>query len=349
MPSFNCPVPNLRLHIDGDALARNWQRLNMLSGTASAGAAIKANAYGLGINSVAPILKEQGVRNYFVTHWCEAASLLRYVAANDISVLHGPQTSEEAQYAKSQGLRPVINSLSQAAIWLRAGGGVCDLMVDTGINRLGLDMSEIHDPILQKLDINLVLSHLACADEDHPLNAVQLDRARTAFRAINSVGKSLSSSAGIALGEPYHFDITRPGLALYGGIPRAEFEGVIEQVATPQAMVIMTRQVAQGATIGYNATFTAPRPMRVAIVSLGYADGFLRAWAGKAKFRYGGIDLPVLGKISMDMTVVDCSAAPDVAEGDWVSLPYNLAAASAATGLSQYELLTVLGERFNSR
>ena len=151
------------------------------------------------------------------------------------------------------------------------------------------------------------------------------------------------------MGDEYHFDVTRPGLALYGGIPRHEFAGIIEQVAMPQAMVIMTRHVAEGATIGYNATFTAPKPMRVAVVSLGYADGFLRAWAGKACFRYDDFTLPIVGKISMDMTVLDCSAAPDISEGDWVSLPYDLSASSVATGLSQYELLTVLGERFKSR
>lgn len=345
----NCPAPNLRLHIDSEALARNWQRLNQLSGSAMAGAAIKANAYGLGVDSVAPILKQQGVRNYFVAHWCEAVPLLKHVSAQNISVLHGPQNSEEAQFARSHGLRPVLNSLSQVQTWLNAGGGPCDVMVDTGINRLGLDISEVNEPILQKLDINLVLSHLACADEDHPLNAKQLERARTVFSAINSTGKSLASSAGIVLGDEYHFDVTRPGLALYGGIPRPEFVGVIEQVATPQAMVIMTRHVPEGATIGYNATFTAPRPMRVAVVSLGYADGFLRAWAGHASFRYGNFYLPVLGKISMDMTVIDCTAAPEISEGDWLSLPYDLSGASVATGLSQYELLTVLGERFKSR
>ncbi|RKF23474.1 alanine racemase [Altericroceibacterium spongiae] len=341
------PAPSLHLHIDEEALGRNWKRLDTLSGTARAGAAIKANAYGLGAERVAPILHRCGVEDFFIAHWSEASTLLDHIAPRNISVLHGPRNTEEAAFARSVGLRPVINSLEQAHLWLNAGAGPCDVMVDTGINRLGLDLSEVNDPVLRKLDVQLVLSHLACADEDHPLNLIQLEKAHNAFAAISSAGKSLASSAGIALGPDYHFDVTRPGLALYGGVPRSEMAEAIEQVAFPQAAVIAIRQVDAGASIGYNATFTAPRPMRTAVISLGYADGFLRLWAKAGCFQFENKILPLLGKISMDMAVVDCSAAPDISEGDWVTLAYGLPEASAATGLSQYELLTILGQRLH--
>ncbi|MEJ2458816.1 MAG: alanine racemase C-terminal domain-containing protein, partial [Novosphingobium sp.] len=157
---------------------------------------------------------------------------------------------------------------------------------------------------------------------------------------------SLANSAGIALGPDYHGDLTRPGLALYGGVPRAEMADAIRQVVRPQAAILQVRNVEAGETIGYNATFTAPAPMRVGTVALGYADGYLRCWSGQGRFHAGGRTLPVLGRISMDMTVIDLADAPDVGEGDWVTADYALPDASAATGLSQYELLTVLGHRF---
>ena len=157
---------------------------------------------------------------------------------------------------------------------------------------------------------------------------------------------SLANSAGIALGSDYAFDLTRPGLALYGGVPRPELAGRIAQVAYPQAALIQTRTIGAGASVGYNATFTAPADIRIGVVSLGYADGILRSWAG-AHFLHGERKLPILGKVSMDMIVIDLDAAPIfLSEGDWVELPYHLPDAAQQTTLSQYELLTILGNRF---
>jgi len=157
---------------------------------------------------------------------------------------------------------------------------------------------------------------------------------------------SLANSAGIALGARYHADLTRPGLALYGGIPRPELADAIRQVAYPEAAVLQVRELLAGDAVGYNATFVAPRPMRVGVVALGYADGYLRCWSGKGRFHRRGAELPALGRVSMDMTVVDLSAAPDCGEGDWVTADYDPVASAAATGLSQYELFTLLGKRF---
>src|SRR5690606_8832040 len=165
-------------------------------------------------------------------------------------------------------------------------------------------------------------------------------------RQVPALRRSLANSAGIALGPDYAFDLTRPGLALYGGVPRSELASEIRQVAHPQAAVLQMRDLAAGESVGYNATFTATRPMRVATVSLGYADGFLRCWSGRGALRRGDAALPLLGRVSMDMVVVDCTAAPDLREGDWLDVPYSLPDSAARCDLSQYELLTLLGQRF---
>lgn len=341
------PDPTLRLTIDSKALAANWRALDRLSGKAAAGAAIKADCYGLGVDNCLPVLRDAGARAFFIAHWSEVADVLAHVPAQQVSVLHGPMTLADCGYARATGVRPVINSLAQAARWIETGGGACDLMVDTGINRLGLSMSEIGDPLIGRLEVETLMSHLACADEEVPKNAQQLARFRIAIAAIPARRISFANSAGTALGADYAFDMTRPGLALYGGIPRTELAGIISQVAYPEAAIIQTRQLSAGDTVGYNALFTAPAAMRVGVVSLGYADGFLRSWFGGA-LAYGGASLPILGKISMDMVVVDLAHAPAAGEGDWLTVPYALPVAAQHTGLSQYELLTGIGRRFRA-
>lgn len=340
------PPAALRLDLDAEALTANWRALDRLSGKASAGAAVKANAYGLGARRVVTALREVGCRDFFVAHWSEAADLLELVSPTSLAVLHGPLNSAEAEYARATGVRPVINSVSQAKRWLEAGGGPCHLMVDTGINRLGLPLSDLGAPAVQALEVEVLQSHLASADEDAPLNAVQQQRFAAARQAVRHLRASLANSAGIALGSDWHFDLTRPGLSLYGGVPRLELADQIGQVARPMAALMQVRELAAGDTVGYNATFTAPHPMRAGVIALGYADGYLRCWSGKGRLRWQGIDLPVIGRVSMDMTIVDLTAAPTLQEGDWLEVAYSLPEAAAASGLSQYELLTLLDTRF---
>ncbi len=339
------PPPSLRLIIDNQALADNWLALDRMSGTARAGAAVKADCYGLGVDRCVPVLWQAGCRDFFVAHWSEVPGVIAHVPANRVAVLHGPQTPEDAAFARETGVRPVIDSLRQARLWGETGGGPCDLMIDSGINRLGIAPEELADPAVQALDVHTLLSHLACADEDVAMNARQLAVFRDCLPAISHRQASLANSAGIALGSDYAFDLTRPGLALYGGVPRPELAGRIAQVAYPQAALIQTRTIGAGASVGYNATFTAPADMRIGVVSLGYADGILRSWAG-AHFLHGERKLPILGKVSMDMIVIDLAAAPELSDGDWVELPYHLPDAAQQTTLSQYELLTILGNRF---
>lgn len=276
----------------------------------------------------------------------EAAPLLSLVPAKRIAVLHGPLTPQDAAFAKAVAIRPVINSVRQAQLWQDAGGGRCDLMIDTGINRLGVPLADLGDPVLQGLQIDVLHSHLASAEEDSPLNDLQRRRWDEARSHVPHSRASLANSAGLMLGADYHGDLTRPGIALYGGVPCAALTEHIRQVARPEAVIMQVRKIAAGDSIGYNATFIAPTAMRVGVISLGYADGYLRCWSGKGTMLSGEARLPVLGRVSMDMTVIDLSAAPQLREGDWVSADYDLPDAAAVTGLSQYELLTSLGRRF---
>lgn len=340
------PAPALRLGIDPDALKSNWQALNRLSGNARAGAAVKANGYGVGARQVVPVLHAAGCHDFFVAHWSEVPDLVDFVSPGSVSVLHGPLNDGDVAFACATGVKPVINSLEQARRWLSAGGRRCDLMVDTGMNRLGIPMAQIGDECLRALDVDVLLSHLVSSEEDTDLNRVQCERWQEARSALPHQRSSLANSGGIALGAAFHGDLTRPGIALYGGIPREEMAGLIQQVVHPQAAILQVRDIAAGETVGYNATYTAPSAMRVGTIALGYADGYLRCWSGKGLFHVDGARLPVLGRVSMDMTIIDLGAAPHLKEGDWVTADYSLPEAATVSGLSQYELLTLLGRRF---
>ena len=349
LPDRQLPEPPpraLSLDLDSEALALNWRTLSALSGQAAAGAAVKADAYGVGARQAVPALRDAGCRDFFVAHWSEVSGIHDLVPPGSIAVLHGPITPRDAAFAQQAGVKPVINSLQQARHWLTSGGGRCDLMVDTGINRLGLPMTELGDETVAQLDVDVLMSHLASADEDVPLNAIQLHRWHEARAAISHQRASLANSAGIVLGADYHGELTRPGLSLYGGVPRPELARAIRQVVRPRAAIMQVRHLQAGETVGYNATYVARTATRVGVIALGYADGYLRCWSGTGRMLHGGRVLPVLGRVSMDMTVIDLSAAPDLDEGDWVEAEYSLPNAAAATGLSQYELLTLLADRF---
>lgn len=340
------PPAALRLALDCDGLAANWRALDRLSGKARAGAAVKANGYGVGARKVVSTLHSAGCRDFFVAHWSEAGELADLVDPTAISVLHGPLSAEDAAFAVATGVKPVINSSVQARLWLEAGGGVCDLMIDSGINRLGVPMSEIDDEAIARLDIDVLMSHLASADEDVPLNEIQRSRWEEAKASLHHRRSSLANSAGITLGPAYHGEQTRPGLSLYGGIPKADLATEIQQIVRPMAAILQVRTIGPGDGVGYNTTFIAEREMRIGTVALGYADGYLRCWSGRGRLLSQGRDLPVIGRVSMDMTVIDLTGAPDLKEGDWVEAEYSLPVAAETTGLSQYELLTLLGRRF---
>ena len=332
-----------RLSLDGAALVANWRALARMSGPAACGAAVKADGYGLGAHAVVTRLLSAGCRDFFVSSWNEAAALAGTGAT--LSVLHGVRDADMA-VARSLDARPVLSTPAQVRRWLDAGGGHCDVMVDTGMNRLGVSPDQVADGLLDGLSIETLMSHLACADEDSAMN----ERQRTRFAALaartTARRMSLANSAGITLGRPYHFDLTRPGLALYGGISVPALADTIRPVARIEAEVLQRRAVGAGESVGYNATWTALAETQVAILNLGYADGYWRGFSDTGIAYAGDAALPVIGRVSMDLVALDVTGV-DVAEGDWIALDPDLPRAADASGMSQYELLTGLGQRFD--
>ena len=345
----------LRLKCSRDALVRNWHTLDRMSGTAATGAAVKADGYGLGATEVVRALSGAGCRDFYVAHWQEVGAVVDVAGEADISVLHGVSAADmDNAYIRHPRVKPVLNSIAQVRRWQHAGGGRCDVMFDTGMNRLGMSLEDIDN--IGPLDIDVCMSHLASADQDSTQNSDQLFVLRDIRQRVKARRYSLANSAGIALGKDYHFDLTRPGIALYGGIQRPEFTGAIKSVVQPEAMILQTRDLRKNDKVGYNATFTARHDMRVAILSLGYADGYLRAFSNCGAALYDSKlndsklkdskKLAVLGRVSMDLIAIDISRLPDLGEGDWLKIVYDLRDNSEMTGLSQYELLTGLGTRF---
>ena len=337
----------LRLLLDGSALVANWRWLAAQNPGAACGAAVKADGYGLGAGDVVARLAAAGCGDFFCATWAEAAALLPLPEGAELVVLHGVR-DEDMEEALASAARPVLNSVAQVKRWREAGGGRCDVMVDTGINRLGLSIDEVNAGALSGLRIDTVMSHLACADEpDHPLNARQLAAFRALRETVPARRYSLANSAGILLGEDYGFDLTRPGIALYGGVPVPAATG-IRPVAAIEAQVLQVRAVAAGETVGYGALWQAPAESRIAVLNLGYGDGYMRLFAPGAFAIAGDQRLPLVGRISMDLIAVDVTQA-EVREGDMLGLDFDLPRLSARSGLSQYELLTGLNHRFDRR
>ena len=345
--SFDMNAPH-RLALDGAALAANWQALARLSGTAACGAAVKADGYGLGARAVVARLLAAGCRDFFVSSWNEARALADIDLASagaTLSVLHGVR-DEDMAAARELTARPVLNTPAQVQRWRDAGGGACDVMVDTGMNRLGIAATDIAAGLLDGLVIDTLMSHLACADEASAMNERQRDRFAALADRTRAKRMSLANSAGITLGADYHFDLTRPGLALYGGLPVTALGEAIRPVVRVEAQVLQRRTVAAGESVGYNATWIAPAETEVAIVNLGYADGYWRGFSDTGTAFAADAALPVIGRVSMDLVALDVSHA-NLAEGDWIAFDPDLPRAAAASGMSQYELVTGLGHRFD--
>jgi len=248
----------LRLLLDGSALVANWRWLAAQNPGAACGAAVKADGYGLGAGDVVARLAAAGCGDFFCATWAEAAALGGMPGRARLAVLHGVR-AEDMERALGSHARPVLNSVEQVARWRGAGGGSCDVMVDTGMSRLGLTIEQAMDGALDGLAIDTLMSHLACADQpDHALNRVQLAAFQALRERIPAARYSLANSAGILLGQDYAFDLTRPGIALYGGVPVPAATG-IRPVAAIEAQVLQVRGVRAGETVGYGATWTAPR------------------------------------------------------------------------------------------
>lgn len=353
-----------RLTIDLAALAANWQDLASRAGETATAAVVKGDGYGIGIAPAARTLAEAGCHTFFVALPEEGLAVREAVADAAIYVLGGLLPGAGDAYAAAD-LRPVLNSRPEIEEWTairRAGARTCAaLHIDTGMNRLGLTLGELRKLAEQRnlrdaLGLSLVMSHLACADTpDHPLNRKQLAAFRAVRTLIPDLPASLANSAGVFLGPEYHFDVVRPGIALYGGNPVSGVPNPMRPVVTLEAEVLQVREAKSGETIGYGASETLRRPSRIAIVGVGYADGYQRR-AGASDRRMGasgfirGVAAPILGRVSMDLMAFDVTDVPGVERGDWIELfGRNIAIDDVAAHAEtiSYELLTSLGRRFH--
>ncbi len=333
----------LRLRLDGDALVANFRWFQGRAGVPAI-PAVKADGYGLGASEVVARLHAAGASAFAVSTWAEAAALARPDLT--VLVLHG-FTADCTAAARALPLaRPVLNTPAQCEAWREAfPGRAADLMVDTGMNRLGLSPGEL--PAADGIALHTVHSHLACADmPDHPLTPRQLAAFRIVVAATPGASHALANSAGICWGRDYSFDAVRPGLGLYGGTPHPAAR--VRQVVTPEARVIQVRTVQPGETVGYGATWTARRESRIAILNIGYADGVPQSLGADLAIGHCGKDFGVTGRISMDMLAVDVTDAT-AEEGDWLALDWNLRMLARASGTSEYQFLVSLSPRFARR
>lgn len=349
------PAP--RLIIDLAAIQRNYAILQARAPAAEVGAVVKANAYALGATEVVPALAAAGCRQFYTAHTAEAAEARQALGGQDaaIYVFNGYWPSE-LPTLRGSALIPVVNTLDQLARLRDTAPDLpCALHVDTGMNRLGLDRLETehllaNPELLDRLDVRQIMSHLACAeDPDHPQNRAQLERFQAVRAAFPDIPASFANSAGALLGGAYHFDVLRPGLALYGGTPAPGHASPFEPVVRIDAPILQIRQLEPGDTLGYGASWTADRPVRIATIAAGYADGLLWASARGGAGRIGTVRTPILGRVSMDLIAVDLSGveAP-VTVGQPVSfLGAHLDEIADAAGTISYEFLVRLGMRFD--
>ncbi len=346
--------------IDLEALCRNYRRLAAASPGAEAAAVVKCDAYGLGLAPGARALAQrEHCRSFFVAYAQTGASLrqalLTIAPEAAIYIFNGPAPDTLDQYAAHR-LTPVLNTFDQARLWARAfPGAVAALHVDTGMNRLGLAPGEI-DAVrrIDGLNIALLMSHFACASTPgSPMLAEQAAAFEEIAAFFPNARRSLASTGGALIHHAYGLDMTRLGVGLYGVGP---FDGAhpnIEPVATLKAPVIQTRVIAPGESVGYDRTFVATRKTELATVALGYGDGYLRAGSNGARAFIGGAPCPLVGRISMDLIVIDVTDAPEtVAVGDLAEFfgrRMLIEDAAAACGTIGYELLTGLGGRVQRR
>jgi alanine racemase len=338
------------LTIDLDAVVANWRALDAATGQGTeTGAVVKADAYGLGAARVARALARAGARTFFVAVAEEGAAVRTALGAGpEILVFSGHMAGDTDTIARA-GLTPMLNSVEQLTRHFEAlPGHPFGIQLDTGMNRLGMEPAEwtaVRDIVLPA-GPRLVMSHLACADEPgHAMNALQLSRFGEMTEGIG-VPRSFSATGGILLGRDYHFDLTRPGVGLYGGLPFEEARPVL-RLTLP---VVQIRDLAPGETVGYANTWAAPSRARLATVSAGYADGLLRTLSNRATVFAGGTPCPVVGRVSMDLITVDITHLDtDPAEVDILGPHQGIDRLAEAAGTIGYEILTGLGNRYRRR
>jgi alanine racemase len=366
------PAAPAVLTIDLDAVVANWRRIAAEVAPASAAAVVKADAYGLGARQVVPVLVAAGCAHFFVAHQGEAEAI-RDLVPDDalLAVLNGLHAGGEAA-AAAMGITPVLNSVGQARRWQaqaeRLGRALPALLqVDTGMARHGLAPDEVlplaqDEAFRRAVPLVAVMSHLACSDEpDHRANADQAKAFAALAQAFPNVPRCFANSGGALLGKAFHGDLVRPGLALYGAEPADGRGEPFAPVVQLQARVVQTRVISAGTPVGYGHSWQAAKPTRLATLSIGYADGFPRSLSNRGAAWAQGHVLPIVGRVSMDVTVVDISALSEgalaegalaegaLAEGDLVEIigPHRpIEQVAQEAGTIAYELLTQLGHRY---
>ena len=334
-----------KLSIDLEALATNWRNLDALSAGETA-AVVKANGYGLDTGRVGQALATAGARNFFVAAAEEGVALRRALGPNlGISVFSGHMDGD-THLLKEFNLTPMLNSVDQMLRHFEnLPGHSFGVQLDSGMNRLGMEPAEwaaLREIALGQKPV-LVMSHLACADEpNHPMNALQLKVFRDMTEGIE-VPRSLSATGGILLGSEYHFDLCRPGIGLYGGLPYSDAMPVISL----DLPVIQIRDVLPGESVGYGNTWIARRPSRIATVAAGYADGLIRAIGAGINTYAGDKICPVVGRVSMDLITVDVTDLGEDPESlSLINQHQTIDQVADAAGTIGYEILTSLGHRY---
>ena len=356
-----------RVRVDLDALISNWKKLCALAPDSKTSAVVKADAYGLGIEPVVNALNDAGCKIYFVALPEEGVRVKKLAPHADVFVLGGLFKNSVPTYAEA-GLIPVLGSVENIELWgnfwhERSSRRPCAIHVDTGMNRLGLRLDEASafvgdDERRHSISPFMMMSHPACADEvDHPKNVEQLALFKEAIGLFPGIEYSFSNSASIIAHKNFSFDLNRPGIAIYGGEAVVGLSNPMKPVVTLEARIIQMRTVKAGETIGYAATHTFARNSRVALVAVGYADGYRRSSfdSGAPKDAPGflcGQEVSGLGRISMDISAFDVTDVPEQAleTAEWIELfGENLALddVARATGTIGYELLTGLGPRYS--
>ena len=362
MSADNAARAGAVLEIDLGAVVANWRFLAAKAAPAQCAAVVKANGYGLGAAPVAKALIAAGCRLFFVATLDEGIALRHALGeATEILVLNGPLPGTEAEFAATN-LIPVLNESGQIEAWRniaeQRGGLSAILHVDTGMSRLGLTAREfaaLADDVLpcKAIRWRALMSHLACADTpEHPLNETQCRRFAAARQKFPEMRASLAASSGIFLGPEYHFDLVRPGAALYGVNPQPGRPNPLRPVVRLRGKILQIREIDRGESVGYGAAHMMEAPGRVATLGVGYADGWLRSLSHRGCGHIAGMRVPVLGRVSMDLLTFDVSAVdPALAHpGAMIELlgdAYGVDDAAADAGTIGYEILTALGSRYH--
>ncbi|MBM09815.1 MAG: alanine racemase [Magnetovibrio sp.] len=374
MPAYNSelsqiPMSNYSIHknlsgaeltIDLNAVEANYSILCSKAQKARVAAVVKADAYGTGMSQVARVLSLAGCKTFFVAHISEGVKLRNLLPDAEIHILNGLLIGTEEAYTVNN-LIPVLGSIDEIDRWITFSNKathLCDLHIDTGMLRLGLPPYEfkilLRDSArLSRLKLNLVISHLASADiQNSPQNIKQLEAFRTVRQLFPEGSSSLANSAGIFLGPEFFGDVVRPGIALYGCNPTPWLSNPMHSVINLKAKIIQCRNASPGETVSYGATYPITKPTTVATVSVGYADGYLRSLSNKGLTNINGIQIPIIGRVTMDTIMVDVSDLPESRRkpGDWVELigdTISVDALADAAGTIPHEILTNLGNRYH--